>query len=543
MKNILEYYLDTLDIKYTRHFADALYQEHPHKNNMYGLKRMLDVYGVKSQGIYIEKKDLQDLNYPCILHTNGNFVIGMDYDNGRIKYSNNGKEETVSSDKFKEMWTGHALVVEESTEATEPDYQAHLRDELISMITSFSIPLMLLFACAVGLMTNHLAIGWLGCLRVALSLGGVAVCTLLMEKQVYGNSRYGDRVCNLFHHADCNSVLDGSKAKVLGFSWSEIGMGYFIANILLLSLYPSSSGLVAVANWIAMLYGVWSIYYQWCVAKSWCVMCVIAQALIWTMGAASLASCFMVPFSFSIVNSLLSCIVFAVCIVSVHKFAEAKVIEEERTRALQQYRAIKADGDVAKALIGKSDYYETSIDDSSIIFGNPKAKMRVTIMSNPHCNPCARMHKQLEQLLALNDKDICVQYIFSSFNKELEDSSRYLISCFLDNNIDEALHKFDSWYSHDKYDYKNVVKKSREYMHSGRVETEMEKHRKWREKTALHETPTVLVNGYKLPKEYKLMDLAMIVTDTNKKKNISQDINSRSTTLLGADQLSAEEAV
>ena len=39
---------------------------------------------------------------------------------------------------------------------------------------------------------------------------------------------------------------------------------------------------------------------------------------------------------------------------------------------------------------------------------------------------------------------------------------------------------------------------------------EMEKHRMWRKKTSLIETPTILVNGYKLPNEYELVDLAMI---------------------------------
>ena len=85
--------------------------------------------------------------------------------------------------------------------------------------------------------------------------------------------------------------------------------------------------------------------------------------------------------------------------------------------AVQQYRAMKADSDVAKTLIEKSEYYETCLDDSAIIFGNPNAKMLVTILSNPHCNPCARMHKRVEELLGTEDKEICVQYVFSSFNK------------------------------------------------------------------------------------------------------------------------------
>ena len=75
------------------------------------------------------------------------------------------------------------------------------------------------------------------------------------------------------------------------------------------------------------------------------------------------------------------------------------------------------------------------------------------------------------------------------------------------------------------------------------IETEMEKHRQWRKQTSLMATPTVLINGYKLPDEYELEDLAMIANLAITEKNILQDINGRSTTLLGVESQSAEETV
>ena len=63
----------------------------------------------------------------------------------------------------------------------------------------------------------------------------------------------------------------------------------------------------------------------------------------------------------------------------------------------------------------------------------------------------------------------------------------------------------------------------------------MEKHRVWREKTSLNATPTVLVNGYMLPKEYEVGDLSMIVNIDITKKDILQDNSGRSTTPLGTE--------
>lgn len=511
MKNILEYFLGLLNVNYTKHFVRKLYQEHPHKNNMYGLKRMLDVYGVKSLGVRIDTFDPSKLNYPCIIHTYGEFVIGVNCNTDTITYLHQGRETTITHEEFGRFWTGNALVVEATTNAIEPNFRQNLREALILKIKTYSIPLMLVLIIMSSITSRVSEISNIDVARIVLSSIGIVVCSMLIEKQLFGKSHYGDRVCSLFHHADCNSILDGDMAKIFGISWSEIGLGYFAANLLLLSVYPASSFCVAIINWIAMCYGIWSIYYQWFIAKSWCTLCVITQIIIWAIGIITVVQHNAIPFELDLFIVLATVIVFTISILVVHQYSTAYLINEERARATQQYHAIKANKSVARLLITEGEYYETTPDDSAIIFGNPKAKICVTVLSNPHCNPCARMHKQIEQLLDLSGDGICIQYIFSSFDKYLEDSCRYLISCYLCNSTSEALKIFSSWYTKDKFDYKEVIKKEKASLHSKIIEEEMDKHRAWRKRTSLNATPIVLVNGYKLPNEYELIDLSMIV--------------------------------
>lgn len=526
MKNILEQFLDAIEVRYNKHFADKLYYEHPHRYNMYGLKKMLDVYGVKTLGVRIESKDLLSLNFPCILHTYGDFAIGLDCGTDTITYLHNGKRVTISHDAFKQTWTGNALVVEETTEADEPEYYNHRKEEILANAKVYSIPIMLILSVIIGIVAHIQEMELYSIMGLLLNSLGVFVCSMLMQKQLMGESRYGDRVCSLFHHADCNGILDGPKAKFFGISWSEVGMGYFIASILLITLYPKSVGTVSIINWIAMFYGVWSIYYQWRIAKSWCVLCVISQSIIWLIGIIEIISCISVPLTFNVFSSLFSCMVYGICIMAVHYFATAHTAEKGRIRAIQKFRALKVNSKVANTLIENEEYYETSLEDSSILFGNPEAKMRVTILSNPHCNPCARMHKHVEKLLSLCGDEICVQYIFSSFNENLENSSRYLIFCYFEYEHDEALSKFADWYLRDKFNYEKIISCNDTYIHTEKIEEEMEKHRTWRTRTSLMETPTILVNGHKLPDEYEIGDLAMIV-NTTKEENILQDINGK----------------
>lgn len=510
MKNIFELFLDAIDVRYNKQFADKLYYEHPHRYNMYGLKKMLDMYGVKTLGVRIDSKDLLSLNYPCFLHTYGDFVIGLDCGADTITFLQNAKRITISHDAFKQTWTGNALVVEETTEADEPEYYNHRKEEILANAKVYSIPIMLILSSIIGMVAHIQEMELFSIIGLILNIVGIFVCAMLMQKQLMGESRYGDRVCNLFNHADCNSILDGPKAKIFGISWSEVGMGYFTASILLITLYPESVGTVSIINWIAMFYGVWSIYYQWRIAKSWCVLCVISQIIIWLIGIIAIISFISTPLTFNVFSSLLSCIVYGICIMAVHHYAIAHSAEKERTQAIQKYRALKANSKVANTLIEDGDFYETSLEDSSIIFGNKEAKMRITILSNPHCNPCARMHERIDKLLDLCSDNICIQYIFSSFSEQLEDSSRYLIYCYDMNDIQASREAFTKWFKGEKANHEDITRKYSVQIHNEKVEEELTKHKEWRQRTKLMATPTILVNGFELPAEYEIEDLAMI---------------------------------
>lgn len=507
MKNLLEQFLDELEVAYTRRFADELYNSHPHKDNMYGLKRMLDVYGISTIGIMVSDRDPSSLNFPCILHVDGDFVIGLSTDRGNISYLHQGSVIETDAEEFRHVWSGNALIVEDSPEAGEPDYRRHRREEVCEMLKAYCLPVMAAVAVLWGIICNYTAIGTYGILNILLSAVGLALSSLLLQKQVFGKSIYGDRVCSLLGHSDCGNVLDGTASKIAGVSWSEVGVGYFTAGLLAVSLFPEASGSLAVINWIAMPYGIWSIHYQWKVARSWCALCVSVQAVVWLTGLLDVRWMMETCLSMSTVGFFSVCMIFTAGIVITHRFVYSCTAERERVLTLQQYRSMKANGNVAKALMRAGEFHEANPEDSSIIFGPLDATIRVTILSNPHCNPCARLHREVESLLALNDPHINVQYIFSSFSKELEDSSRYLIKCFMENDSHEARRLFDRWYAGDR----NIPDNSKVTGFSNEVETEMGRHRQWRNNAGITSTPTVLVNGYVLSKVYDLVDLSMIV--------------------------------
>lgn len=90
--NILVDFLNELNVPYTKRFSDKLYNGHPHQYDMYGLKLMCSIYNIKTIGVSIPLKDFTKLSYPCILHTQDSFIIGLVCDNETITYLKDGEK-------------------------------------------------------------------------------------------------------------------------------------------------------------------------------------------------------------------------------------------------------------------------------------------------------------------------------------------------------------------------------------------------------------------------------------------------------------------
>lgn len=75
MDNIFISFLKSLDVKHTSDYAQKLYEEHPHKYSLYGLSKMLEVYGVVNAGVRVNDRKLDSLETPFIAHIGIDFVL------------------------------------------------------------------------------------------------------------------------------------------------------------------------------------------------------------------------------------------------------------------------------------------------------------------------------------------------------------------------------------------------------------------------------------------------------------------------------------
>ncbi len=103
------------------------------------------------------------------------------------------------------------------------------------------------------------------------------------------------------------------------------------------------------------------------------------------------------------------------------------------------------------ALLKSNEYYDVSCSTSQIRFGNLRANILISVLTNPHCEPCAKMHYRLNNLLSKTGDKYCLQYVFSSFEESLSVSNKMLIAAFFKYGSVDVMKVYDDWFTNGKY--------------------------------------------------------------------------------------------
>jgi protein-disulfide isomerase len=471
---------------------------------------MLSDYGIGNAGTKVadKAKDIYEIELPFIAHFGGDFVIVYRIDSNKVHCLWRGKEMSLPISDFLNVWSGVILLAEANPDAIEPHYKENRKKELLNFaqVALLLLAVCLFFASAYFINALFTSLGI--SLLLLLNLMGVYVAYLLVLKQLHVHSVYADKICSLFKQSDCNNVLESKAAKLWGvFGWSEIGFGYFIANLLILLFFPHLISYLAVINSLVLPYSFWSVWYQKVKAKQWCILCLIVQVLFWLVFAANLIFGYVRLPDFNGINCLIIGCIFVIPALGVNllipQLSKGRIVSYLK----QEINSLKANEDVLKALLKKQPYFEISKADSQILFGNPDAEWAITILTNPFCNPCSFMHERVDKLLRNKNDKLCIRYVFASFAPDLDFANRGLIAIYLEKGPEAAWSLYSEWFEKGKLLKEEFFANRPLNRENPAIETEFQQHEAWKAKSKLRATPTILVNGYQLPDNYKLEDL------------------------------------
>ena len=510
--NIFVAFLGLLRVKHTKSYSERFFNEHPHKYNLYGLSKMLSDYGIENGTTHIKdkKNDIKEIQTPFIAHYGRDFAVVNEVTPEHVSFLWKGLKHSMPVAKFVTAWSGIALLAESSPSSIEPDYKKHRKSALLQFLIK------ILLFCAGGFILlatywkTSIYLNFGVSILLLLNLAGIFISWLLMLKHLHIQSRYADKICSLFKQSNCNSVLESSAAKLFGIiGWSEVGLGYFITNVVVLLFSPILVTYIALINIVTLPFSFWSVWYQYAKAKQWCPLCLTVQVLLWSIFAVNcIMNLIRIPelnFESLLTLTMLGC-GYVVAVLSLTVLLPLVNTDQTVQNLRQSINSMKADKDVFTTLLKKQPFYEANDCDSIIRFGNPDSKLHLTVLTNPYCSPCAKMHKRIEELLKQANDKVSVEYILSSFGENLNSTNKHLIAaCLMDHTNSAKILR--EWFEKGKEQRDDYFKNLSLDMANPKIEIEFQKHKIWREKSQLQGTPTVLVNGFHLPESYKVEDL------------------------------------
>ena len=180
--------------------------------------------------------------------------------------------------------------------------------------------------------------------------------------------------------------------------------------------------------------------------------------------------------------------------------------------AKRSFKKIKYNPNVLRGLLTKSRKIENSTENLGILFFNDGARYDVVKVCNPYCEPCAKAHPILEELVEKGT--INLRIIFNA-SLDKDDLSKDPVNYFLTINDKEKENVtkkvLNDWYSSNQKDFNAFLNR---FPALNKVDNNFEKIRdmaKWCIAEDIKYTPTIFINGHELPDEYSIEDLKEVL--------------------------------
>lgn len=521
--------LKRLNVKVTESAVSSAMEYHPDYPSLFSISDSLNRWHVNNLALQVKAEQLHDLPLPFIAHLkkgSGYFTLVTKLDSESIFHiSENGKEVQQKKNLFIEKWSGIVLVAEADEKSGEVNYKKQRREELFYENRLLAVLVALI---TFSLAFNYVSIpvnsplSFLPLVLLQLKIVGSLVTGILLWYEIDKSNPLLKEICSGGTKTNCDAVLDSKGSKLFGLiSWSEIGFFYFASGLLFLLISTANvTDAFNLLSWLALLacpYILYSVFYQWRIVKKWCPLCLLVQGILalesvvayWGFRRGELylmsykASTFY-HFIFVMALILVSWLLIKPLLL---KAQQVMTITKENIR-------LKYNSDIFQTLLVKQKLITELPLGLGITLGNPEAKHTLIKVCNPYCNPCAKAHPVLEQLLA-SRSDIKVQIIFTAMDDDRDRRAEPVkhLMAISEKGDNELMQKaLGDWYNANEKNYQAFAAK---YVMNGALKTQGHKLQamyKWCETTNVEFTPTYFLNGYQLPELYKLNDLKYLIS-------------------------------
>ncbi|HEY8930481.1 MAG TPA: cysteine peptidase family C39 domain-containing protein [Mucilaginibacter sp.] len=509
--------LKSLSISIAPEKISAELEKHPDYPSLLAISDILSWFGIENAAYRVDRANLPTVPCPFIAHThinNGDFLVVHKLDENEVVVSSDTwNKHKLSLQEFKKLFKGVVLTAESSSDFA-PDRS------FMALLSSIKTPLMataiLLVLFAALFQSGFFAgITWQAGVLSVFKTAGLITSLLLLVQSIDSNNPLVLKLCQGDTKNNCNAILSSKAAKVFdGLSWSEVGFFYFGGTWLLLLFggnQPAIWMALTVLNIVSLPYTFYSIYYQARVAKQWCVMCCTVQALLW-LEFISVITNARESFAATGINWVNAGITIFICLlipVVLWQLLKPLFLKVQQLQPLKsQLHKFKYNTELFTNTVTAQAKYTQPDDEWCIVLGNVEANNIITMVSNPYCPPCSKMHKALDELLD-NNGNIQARIVFTANNTDDDIKTpvtRHLMA--LNEGADKALVKkaLHDWYEQKQKSYEAWAKVYPVQLNEANF-YKLERQHEWCKLAEVSATPTMLLNGYRLPELYQIADL------------------------------------
>jgi uncharacterized membrane protein len=476
----------------------------------------LKTWNVENLAINSSVEQLKEIPYPAIAHlskNNGHFVVLKKLVEDKLEYIDPEVGLVTEPIKeFEQKWTGVTLLVEKNSKSGEDGYEIKRREEIfqqVSQVTAIVLSVILVLLPFFILPFKLLSI-------YILKIVGVFLASLLLQKQFGGKNSSVDAFCKMGGNSDCDSVINSAASKLFGVvHLSEIGFLYFLGGLLSIVFSIFSTPLFSLLFLFSILsipFSFFTIYYQALVVKKWCPLCLAVMVVLWLEFAAHL----IVGTGWSLNSSALAATFLGFSLPAIFWLSV-------RQRFLDSFKLPKLERSLNRFLKSESVFQkllESQPPINVVPFqhdihtGNIHARVNVLVVSNPHCTPCAHAHAIVEDLAERFEEKVNITFRFLVNPSDTKSESYQMLSHLFALQVDSpntiVLNALSDWYLKGG---KSHIKKWKDtYPISGNVDSNLvgkviSDQSSWGIREGINATPTIVINGRKLPEEFSPNDL------------------------------------
>ncbi len=510
--------LKLLKIPYTKEFVKNELLSHPEYPSLLSFVDVLTTFKIGNKAVKITEKELTKLPLPtiCQVHIEGQslfYILTSITNESVMYYDEDNTKRTVSISEFLKIWTGICLVIEKNSASEEPHIKEKIKakrtKQMLIGISILSVGVMIAISIFSTISLQKLVPVVLYSFLICVGL--VTAGFLLWYRVDTYNPKLQSFCTGGSQKINCNAVLNSKYANFFGVSISTIAFAFFFSSFAILLLFNFSVATLSFLSYVSFVsipVLILSIYYQAFVIKNWCKFCLLIQGvLLSTIVVSLIFKLYEEGFDFMIFMTFIC--VFSLALVGWLALEPILLSNQKLNLYIRSYRKVKSNPNVFFGLLQKSEKIQTPVNGVGIELCHRSAKYKVLKVCNPYCGPCAKAHPLLDDLYEKGIIDLQIIFTSSSHKEDL----KYLPVNHLVNVYKQQPEAITSalndWYTAKEKNYEEFVNKYP--IKLSQYDHEIDKMHDWCNQEQVAFTPSIYINGYRLPSEYTVTDLKEVL--------------------------------